>query len=335
MSDKILSIDNLNISFMTSNGEVQAVRGVSFDVHKGEIVGLVGESGSGKSVTCMSILRLLADTAVIREGTIRFEDEELTRVSKAEMRSIRGDKISMVFQDPMSSLNPLIKVGKQVEEIIRIHYPKKTKEQLYQETLELFRKVRIPEPEKRFHSYLHEFSGGMRQRVMIAMALANRPDLLIADEPTTALDVTIQDQILKEMRTLRSDYGTSIIFITHDLGVVAELCDRVEVMYGGMIMEQAPIDDIFENPKHPYTLGLLSSIPDVTQDKSKRLVPIPGSPPDMTNPPKGCPFAPRCPYARNICANEIPGFYTIDENHSSRCWLLDEEAPLEDNPFRT
>jgi len=335
MSDKILSIDNLNISFMTSNGEVQAVRGVSFDVHKGEIVGLVGESGSGKSVTCMSILRLLADTAVIREGTIRFEDEELTRVSKAEMRSIRGDKISMVFQDPMSSLNPLIKVGKQVEEIIRIHYPKKTKEQLYQETLELFRKVRIPEPEKRFHSYPHEFSGGMRQRVMIAMALANRPDLLIADEPTTALDVTIQDQILKEMRTLRSDYGTSIIFITHDLGVVAELCDRVEVMYGGMIMEQAPIDDIFENPKHPYTLGLLSSIPDVTQDKSKRLVPIPGSPPDMTNPPKGCPFAPRCPYARNICANEIPGFYTIDENHSSRCWLLDEEAPLEDNPFRT
>lgn len=335
MSDKILSIDNLNISFMTSNGEVQAVRGVSFDVHKGEIVGLVGESGSGKSVTCMSILRLLADTAVIREGTIRFEDEELTRVSKAEMRSIRGDKISMVFQDPMSSLNPLIKVGKQVEEIIRIHYPKKTKEQLYQETLELFRKVRIPEPEKRFHSYPHEFSGGMRQRVMIAMALANRPDLLIADEPTTALDVTIQDQILKEMRTLRSDYGTSIIFITHDLGVVAELCDRVEVMYGGMIMEQAPIDDIFENPKHPYTLGLLSSIPDVTQDKSKRLVPIPGSPPDMTNPPKGCPFAPRCPYARNICANEIPEFYAIDENHSSRCWLLDEEAPLEDNPFRT
>ena len=335
MSDKILSIDNLNISFMTSNGEVQAVRGVSFDVHKGEIVGLVGESGSGKSVTCMSILRLLADTSVIREGTIRFEDEELTRVSKAEMRSIRGDKISMVFQDPMSSLNPLIKVGKQVEEIIRIHYPKKTKEQLYQETLELFRKVRIPEPEKRFHSYPHEFSGGMRQRVMIAMALANRPDLLIADEPTTALDVTIQDQILKEMRTLRSDYGTSIIFITHDLGVVAELCDRVEVMYGGMIMEQAPIDDIFENPKHPYTLGLLSSIPDVTQDKSKRLVPIPGSPPDMTNPPKGCPFAPRCPYARNICANEIPEFYTIDENHSSRCWLLDEEAPLEDNPFRT
>lgn len=267
MSDKILSIDNLNISFMTSNGEVQAVRGVSFDVHKGEIVGLVGESGSGKSVTCMSILRLLADTAVIREGTIRFEDEELTRVSKAEMRSIRGDKISMVFQDPMSSLNPLIKVGKQVEEIIRIHYPKKTKEQLYQETLELFRKVRIPEPEKRFHSYPHEFSGGMRQRVIIAMALANLPDLLIADEPTTALDVTIQDQILKEMRTLRSDYGTSIIFITHDLGVVAELCDRVEVMYGGMIMEQAPIDDIFENPKHPYTLGLLSSIPDVTQDK--------------------------------------------------------------------
>ena len=334
MSDTILSIDNLKTSFMTSSGEVQAVRGVSFHVNKGEIVGLVGESGSGKSVTCMSILRLLADTAVIKNGSVMFEGEDLTKVSKAEMRAIRGGKIAMIFQDPMSSLNPLIPVGKQVAEMIRMHHPKEPKDQIYKETIKLFEDVRIPEPEKRYKSYPHEFSGGMRQRVMIAMALANRPDLLIADEPTTALDVTIQDQILRQLRQLSRDYSTSIIFITHDLGVVAELCERVEVMYGGLIMEEASIDDIFDNPKHPYTLGLLDSIPSVDQDKSERLVPIPGSPPDMTNPPKGCPFAPRCRYARNICAKELPSFTNIAPGHNSRCWLLDPEAPSDNNPFR-
>ena len=319
---------------MTSNGEVQAVRGVSFSVNKGEVLGIVGESGSGKSVTSMSILQLLADTARIKEGEILFEGEDLIKASKKRMREIRGEKISMIFQDPMSSLNPLIPVGKQVGEMIKIHHPERKKEDIKKEVLELFAKVRIPEPEKRYRCYPHEFSGGMRQRVMISMALANHPDLLIADEPTTALDVTIQDQILRQLRELEKEYNTSIIFITHDLGVVAELCDRVIVMYGGMIMEEALIDDIFEHPSHPYTMGLIASIPGVEQDKEKRLQPIPGSPPDMTNPPKGCPFAPRCPYARKICAAELPEFTEVGVNHKSRCFLLYPDAPKDaNNPF--
>ena len=334
--DEILTVDNLKTSFMTSNGEVQAVRGVSFSVKKGEILGIVGESGSGKSVTSMSILRLLADTARIKEGKIVFDGTDLLGLSKKELRQIRGEKISMIFQDPMSSLNPLIPVGKQVAEMIREHHPNRSKEEIRKEVLALFEKVRIPEPERRYKCYPHEFSGGMRQRVMIAMALANKPELLIADEPTTALDVTIQDQILKQLRELEKEYGTSIIFITHDLGVVAELCDRVIVMYGGLVMEEASIFDIFEQPKHPYTMGLLASIPDLHQDKSVRLMPIPGSPPDMTNPPKGCPFAPRCPYARNICAAELPEFTEVGENHHSRSFLLYPDAPAdENNPFRS
>ena len=250
--EPVLQVENLKTSFMTSSGEVQAVRGVSFSVEKGEILGIVGESGSGKSVTSMSILRLLADTAVIHKGSkILFGGQNLIELPKKQLRKIRGEKISMIFQDPMSSINPLIPVGKQVAEMIREHHPERSKADIKAEALELLRKVRIPEPEKRYDSYPHEFSGGMRQRVMIAMALANKPELLIADEPTTALDVTIQDQILRQLRELEEEYGTSIIFITHDLGVVAELCDRVAVMYGGLIMEEAPIDDLFENPGHP------------------------------------------------------------------------------------
>ena len=271
MSETILKVEDLKTSFMTSSGEVQAVRGVSFEVHKGEILGIVGESGSGKSVTSMSILRLLADTARIKNGKIEFEGTDLTKVSDKQMREIRGQKIAMVFQDPMSSLNPLIPVGKQVAEMIHVHHPEMKRDELQAATLELFREVRIPEAEKRLKSYPHEFSGGMRQRVMIAMALANHPDLLIADEPTTALDVTIQHQILKQMRSLQEEYGTSIIFITHDLGVVAELCDRVVVLYGGLVMEEAEINDLFENPLHPYTMGLLASIPGLTKDKRERL----------------------------------------------------------------
>ena len=334
--DPVLQIDNLRTSFMTSSGEVQAVRGVSFRVEKGEILGIVGESGSGKSVTSMSVLRLLADTAVIKEGSsIRFEGQELIGLPMKELRKIRGEKISMIFQDPMSSLNPLIPVGKQVAEMMKEHHPDMSKEELRKEALALLEKVRIPEPEKRFNSYPHEFSGGMRQRVMIAMALANKPRLLIADEPTTALDVTIQDQILRQLRELEQEYQTSIIFITHDLGVVAEICDRVAVMYGGLIMEEALIDDIFEKPSHPYTMGLIASIPDPQQDKSVRLQPIPGSPPDMTNPPAGCPFAPRCPYARRICAQELPDFVQIGEGHQSRCFLQYPDAPADEkNPFK-
>ena len=333
--DAILQVENLTTSFLTSNGEVQAVRGVSFSVGKGEILGIVGESGSGKSVTSMSILRLLADTARIKDGSILFEGEDLTKVSKKKLREIRGNKISMIFQDPMSSLNPLIPVGKQVSEMIKIHHPKMGKEERKAQVMELFAKVRIPEPEKRYHSFPHEFSGGMRQRVMIAMALANKPELLIADEPTTALDVTIQDQILRQLRELDKEYGASIIFITHDLGVVAELCDRVLVMYGGLIMEEALIDDLFERPGHPYTMGLLHSIPDVEQEKSERLEPIPGSPPDMTNPPAGCPFAPRCSYARKVCAGSLPDFVEVGEGHRTRCFLQYEDAPADEhNPFR-
>ncbi len=335
--EPVLKIENLRTSFMTSSGEVQAVRGVSFSVEKGEILGVVGESGSGKSVTSMSILRLLADTAVIKEGSrIEFQGKDLIGLSKKELRKIRGERISMIFQDPMSSLNPLIPVGKQVEEMMKEHHPEMSRDELRKQTIELFAKVRIPEPEKRLSNYPHEFSGGMRQRVMIAMALANKPDLLIADEPTTALDVTIQDQILRQLRELEAEYQTSIIFITHDLGVVAELCDRVVVMYGGLIMEEALIDDIFEHPSHPYTMGLLASIPDVHQDKSVRLQPIPGSPPDMTNPPKGCPFAPRCPYARRICASELPEFTEVGDRHRSRCFLQYPDAPADaHNPFKS
>ncbi len=334
--EELLRVENLKTSFMTSSGEVQAVRGVSFEVNKGDILGIVGESGSGKSVTSMSILRLLADTAIIKEDShIYFEGEDLIALSKKDIRAYRGEKISMIFQDPMSSLNPLIPVGKQVFEMIKVHHKEKTKAEIEAEVIKLFEKVRIPEPEKRYKCYPHEFSGGMRQRVMIAMALANKAKLLIADEPTTALDVTIQDQILMQLRELQKESGTSIIFITHDLGVVAELCTRVAVMYGGLIMEEALIDDIFEKPSHPYTMGLLKSIPDLNQDKSVRLQPIPGSPPDMTKPPKGCPFAPRCKYARRRCFEELPDFVQISDTHRSRCFLQYEDAPADDhNPFK-
>lgn len=332
MRETILKVNDLKTSFMTSAGEVQAVRGVSFAVHKGEILGIVGESGSGKSVTSMSILRLLADTARIRGGTVEFEGVDLTKISAREMRRIRGQKIAMVFQDPMSSLNPLIPVGRQVAEMIHVHHPEIGADALREATLQLFRDVRIPEAEKRLRCYPHEFSGGMRQRVMIAIALANHPDLLIADEPTTALDVTIQHQILRQLRALQQEYGTSIIFITHDLGVVAELCDRVVVMYGGLVMEQANIDDLFANPLHPYTMGLLASIPGLNKDKSERLQSIPGSPPDMTRPPQGCPFASRCGYARRICAAECPPFVQAG-SRSARCWLLQPDAPAAGNPL--
>ena len=331
--ENILTVNHLQTSFITSNGEVQAVRGVSFQVNKGEILGIVGESGSGKSVTSMSILRLLADTGKIKQGEILYRGQDLTKLTKKEMRKIRGEKIAMIFQDPMSSLNPLIPVGKQVAEMIQVHHPGINKEVLKKEVIALFERVHIPEADKRYKSFPHEFSGGMRQRVMIAMALANKPDLLIADEPTTALDVTIQDQILKQLRVLQKEFGTSIMFITHDLGVVAELCDHVIVMYGGLIMEEALIDDIFHSPKHPYTLGLMQSIPGLHQDKEKRLTPIPGSPPDMTNPPKGCPFSPRCPYARVICRDKMPEYVRLSDTHRSMCWLLQKDAPAEHNPF--
>ena len=332
--ENILEIKNLTTSFFTSSGEVQAVRGISYSLKKGECLGIVGESGSGKSVSSMSILKLLPGTARIKAGEILFGGMDLSKMTPRQLRKVRGNRISIVFQDPMSSLNPLLPVGEQVGEMLWEHDKAMSKAQRRQKVLELFEMVRIPEPEKRYKSFPHEFSGGMRQRVMIAMALACSPELLIADEPTTALDVTIQDQILRLMKKLQEETGTSILFITHDLGVIAQLCTRVIVMYGGMIMEEAPIDQIFYGPKHPYTMGLLASVPGIHQDKAERLKPIPGSPPDMLAPPQGCPFAPRCPYARRICAQKMPQEYRVNENHRSLCWLLDPQAPEEDNPFR-
>ena len=330
---QLLEIRNLKTSFYTSGGEVQAVRGVSLSVGRGESVGVVGESGSGKSVTFLSVLRLMASNGKIKEGEILFEGEDLARMSSKALRAIRGGSISMIFQDPMSSLNPLITVGNQVSEMIWAHDRTMSASERTKKVMELFSLVRIPEAEKRFKSYPHEFSGGMRQRVMIAMALACRPSILIADEPTTALDVTIQDQILKLMRQVQAEMGMGIIFITHDLGVIAELCSRVVAMYGGLIMEEAPIDDLFERPMHPYTQGLLESIPGIARDKSSRLKPIGGSAPDMVKPPPGCPFAPRCPYARRICHDQVPPYTHFGEHRRSMCWLLVPGAPQEDNPF--
>lgn len=332
--EHILEVKDLQTSFLTSFGEVKAVRGVSFFVNKGESVGIVGESGSGKSVTSLSVMQLLVGTGKIIGGSVKLNGRELVGLSPKEMRSIRGKEVAMVFQDPMTSLNPLIPVGEQVGEMLWSHDKSLSKAQREERVIDLFRMVRIPEPETRLKSFPHEFSGGMRQRVMIAMALACKPDLLIADEPTTALDVSIQDQILKLMRSIQKEMGMSIMFITHDLGVVAELCSRVLVMYGGLIMEEANIYDVFENPLHPYTMGLIASIPDINQDKSKKLQPIIGSPPDMIHPPEGCPFAPRCPYACRICLHQLPPVFSAGEGHKSRCWLLAEDAPSSGNPLK-
>ena len=332
--EHILEVKDLQTSFLTSSGEVKAVRGVSFFVNKGESVGIVGESGSGKSVTSLSVMQLLVGTGKIIGGSVKLNGRELVGLSPKEMRSVRGKEVAMIFQDPMTSLNPLIPVGEQVGEMLWSHDKSLSKAQREERVIDLFRMVRIPEPETRLKSFPHEFSGGMRQRVMIAMALACKPDLLIADEPTTALDVSIQDQILKLMRSIQKEMGMSIMFITHDLGVVAELCSRVLVMYGGLIMEEANIYDVFENPLHPYTMGLIASIPDINQDKSKKLQPIIGSPPDMIHPPEGCPFAPRCPYACRICLQQLPPVFSAGEGHKSRCWLLAEDAPSSGNPLK-
>lgn len=324
--EPVIQIKNLRTSFMTSNGEVQAVRGVSFSVNPGEILGVVGESGSGKSVTSMSILRLLADTAVIKENSeILFEGENLINVNKKKLRSIRGEKISMIFQDPMSSINPLIPVGKQVGEMIREHHRDRSKEEIRQEVLELFRKVRIPEPEKRYGCYPHEFSGGMRQRVMIAMALANKPKLLIADEPTTALDVTIQAQILRIIKTLTKESNTSVILITHDMGVVAEVADHVMVMYAGKSVEYGTAEDIFDHPKHPYTIGLLNSIPKLGSGQEEHLYTIEGTVPGLDEMPEGCRFCTRCQHATEQCRKKDPGMREVD-GHMVRCFLYGKEG---------
>ena len=327
----LLEVKNLCTEFPVKRGVVRAVDDVTFSVDEGEILAIVGESGSGKSVTSLSIMGLLAEPGHVAGGSMEFDGKDLTTLSEKEYREMRGNDMAMIFQEPMTSLNPVYRIGDQIVEAIRTH-EKISKKEALTRAIDLLRKVGIPSPEARVRDYPHQMSGGMRQRVMIAIAFACDPQLLIADEPTTALDVTIQHQILKQMRSLQEEYGTSIIFITHDLGVVAELCDRVVVLYGGLVMEEAEINDLFENPLHPYTMGLLASIPGLTKDKSERLQSIPGSPPDMTKPPKGCPFASRCQFARNICAAECPPFVQVG-SRQARCWLLQPDAPAEGNPL--
>jgi peptide/nickel transport system ATP-binding protein len=322
MPDQLLAIHNLKTSFFTQDGEVQSVRGVSFTVNQGEVVGIVGESGSGKSVTAKSILSLIKPPGKIIDGEIMFRGENLLAKTEKELRSIRGNRIAMIFQDPMTSLNPVVKIGKQVAEVMMRHR-KISRAEAWNHALELLKQVGIPSPEERLNQYPHELSGGMRQRVMIAMAISCNPDLLIADEPTTALDVTIQAQILELMKELQKKTNTSIIMITHDLGVVAQLCSKVIVMYGGLIMEEGPVKEIFADPQHPYTQGLLRSIPKSIVGEKERLQPIEGTAPNLLNPPSGCPFADRCPHAMAICNKECPPYFRVNENHRSMCWLND------------
>lgn len=329
-SAPLLKVDNLTTHFHTSRGDVQAVRGVSFDVKPGEILGIVGESGSGKSITCLSVLGLLKANGEVVDGSADFEGKQLTGLSDKDLRAIRGDDIAMIFQDPMTSLNPTLTVGEQLIETIVAHKPV-SRSEARKRALELFELVKIPSAASRLDNYPHEFSGGMRQRVMIAMALTCDPKLLIADEPTTALDVTIQRQILLLLKDLQEKLGMAIILITHDLGVIAEVADRILVMYGGMVMETGDVYDVFESPQHPYTTGLLDSIPDVRSHKKERLTPIPGSPPDMLRPPEGCPFAPRCPHAMQQCLEAMPPLFERPNAkptvHEARCWLHHDDAP--------
>lgn len=326
MSERLLEVKNLRTSFYTHLGEVQAIRDINFTLHKGEALGIVGESGSGKSVTAMSIMQLLQFPGKIKSGEIIFKGKDLVNKTEDEMIKIRGSELSMIFQDPMTSLNPVYTVGNQIMEAILIHQKTSIKE-ARKKTIEMLKIVGIPSPEERIDNYPHELSGGMRQRAMIAMALSCKPDLLIADEPTTALDVTIQAQILELMKELKNELNTSIILITHDLGVVADICSRIIVMYGGLIMETGGVRDIFYNPKHPYTIGLLKSIPTLELDKAKKLSTIPGAPPDLLYPPKGCPFAKRCSYAMKVCIRKRPPQFKVNENHTTMCWLLHDKAP--------
>jgi oligopeptide transport system ATP-binding protein len=333
-NDAILQVKDLRVSFKTYAGEVQAVRGASFGLRRGETLAIVGESGSGKSVAARSIMRLNPEAnTIVRGGEITFEGEDILKHSEKRMQGIRGPKIAMVFQDPMTSLDPTMKIGKQIEESLKKHLGMKGR-QATERAVELIKLVGIPNAEDRVRQYPHQFSGGMRQRVVIAIALACDPQILIADEPTTALDVTIQAQILELMRDLQERLGMSIILITHDLGVVASTAHRVAVMYGGKIVETGTVREIFYNPQMPYTWGLLASIPLPNADRSQELVPIPGTPPDALDPPNGCPFTARCPYAMKVCGDEMPEYTTFSPEHRAACWLHHPMAPSIEPPVR-
>ncbi|MEB2298186.1 ABC transporter ATP-binding protein [Lysinibacillus xylanilyticus] len=327
MSKTILEVKDLKINFKTYAGLVHAVRGVNFDLKEGETLAIVGESGSGKSVTSNALMKLIPQPPGIYEsGQILFNGRDLVPLSDKEMSKIRGNEIAMIFQDPMTSLNPTMKVGRQITEVI-LHHKKVSKADAKKRAIELLTQVGIPFPEKRYNQYPHEFSGGMRQRVVIAIALAADPKLLIADEPTTALDVTIQAQILELMKEIQKNSKTSIIFITHDLGVVANIADRVAVMYAGQIVEYGTVNDIFYNPKHPYTWGLLGSMPDLDNNTDELLRTIPGSPPDLTNPPKGDAFAARNEFAMAIDYEQEPPMFQVSETHFAKTWLMHPDAP--------
>ena len=321
----LLEIRNLQTSFFTDNGEVKAVNGISYNLEKGKVLGIVGESGSGKSVSAYSILQILASTGQIKDGSsIKLDGEELVGAKESVLKTIRGNKISIIFQDPMTSLNPTYTLGHQLMEAILLHTDR-NKKQARERAIEMLRLVGINEPEKRVDQYPHEFSGGMRQRVGIAMALACEPDILIADEPTTALDVTIQAQIIDLMIKLQKELGMAIIMITHDLGVIAQICDEVIVMYAGSICEQGTADEIFYNPKHEYTKGLLRSIPTLNT-MGQKLRPITGTPIDLLNMPKGCAFAPRCENCMKICLTEKPERIQINDDHQATCWMNIKEG---------
>ncbi|MBQ9005588.1 MAG: ABC transporter ATP-binding protein [Atopobiaceae bacterium] len=328
----LLEVRDLRTSFFTDAGEVKAVNGVSFDLDRGKVLGIVGESGSGKSVTVYSIMQILAPAGKIVGGSVKLDGQELVGAGEKVMRDVRGNKISIIFQDPMTSLNPTYTIGHQIIEAIMLH-TNRNKQEAYDRAVEMLRLVNINEPERRMKQYPHEHSGGMRQRIMIAMALACEPDILVADEPTTALDVTIQAQILELMQSLQKELGMAIIMITHDLGVVAQLCDEIVVMYAGSYCERGTAEEIFYDPRHEYTKGLLRSIPTV-DTMGQKLQPITGTPIDLLNLPKGCPFAPRCDNAMKICIRQAAESMDISETHKASCWMnvkdrLDTQAALE------
>ena len=327
MSEVLLRVDDLHTAFTTDNGEVQAVNGISFDLNEGEILGIVGESGSGKSVTAYSIMQIFAGNGYVKSGNIFYKGKDILQYSSDEMKHFRGKCCSIIFQDPMTSLNPVFTIGNQLKEAIKLHTDKRGAE-LKSRAIEMLELVGINEPERRLKQYPFELSGGMRQRVMIAMALACEPDILIADEPTTALDVTIQAQILEEIQKLQKKMGMAVILVTHDLGVIANLCDDIIVMYGGKVCERGTADEIFYNSKHEYTKGLLKSIPNTT-NMNQKLEPIAGTPINLLNLPKGCSFCTRCKNAMKICLEEPPEEVFINDNHIASCWMNIKEAAEE------
>jgi len=332
MAEKLLDVSDLHVQFATEDGVVRAVDGVSFELERGKVLGIVGESGSGKSVTAMTILGLTRDVNTMFEGSVEYKGQNLLEMEEAELRRFRGNEIAMIFQDPMTSMNPVYRVGSQIVEAIHTHEDV-DKQTARNRAVQLLRQVGIPNPEERVYDYPHQFSGGMRQRAMIAMALANNPDVLIADEPTTALDVTIQAQIIELIGRLKDDFNSSVILITHDLGVVADIADEIAVMYAGRIVEYGTKRQVFYDPQHPYTWGLLGSIPRLDREKPKKLASISGAPPSLINLPQGCKFRPRCPHAFSRCTDHPPLENRVGETppHLDRCWLsVDEKRSIRD-----